>query len=64
MATLEERIQRLEDESAIRDLVAKFADAVTRSDMVQLATVWTADGVFTIEEPLRMCARELTRSWA
>ena len=53
MATLEERLERLEEESSIRDLVAKFADAVTRNDMAQLATVWKAGGVFSIEEPLK-----------
>ena len=53
MTTLEQRLQKLEDESAIRDLVAKFADAATRNDMALLATVWKVNAVFTIEEPLK-----------
>ena len=32
MSSLEERIQRLEDESAIRELVAHFAFAATNAD--------------------------------
>ncbi len=31
MATAEQQLQRLEDESAIRDLAARFADAGTRA---------------------------------
>ncbi|MGI4831799.1 MAG: nuclear transport factor 2 family protein [Janthinobacterium lividum] len=53
MATLEERIQKLEDEAAIRDLAATFADAATRNDMALLASVWTKEGIFTIEAPLK-----------
>ena len=50
-ATLEERIQRLEDEAAIRDLAATFADAVTRNDKAHIASVWKKDAVFTIKAP-------------
>ncbi len=53
MATLEGRIQKLEDEAAIRDLAATFADAATRNDKTLLASVWKKDGVFTIESPLK-----------
>ena len=53
MAILEERIQKLEDEAAIRDLAATFADAATRHDMDLLASVWKKDGMFTIEAPLK-----------
>ena len=53
MATPEERIQKLEDEAAVRDLAATFADAATRHDMALLASVWKQDGVFTIEAPLK-----------
>ncbi len=53
MATTEERLQKLEDEAAIRDLAAAFADAATRNDKALLASVWKNDGVFTIEAPLK-----------
>lgn len=52
MPTLEERIQKLEDEAAIRDLAAAFADATTRHDMTALSAMWKKDGIFTIGEPL------------
>lgn len=32
MTTLEERVQKLEDEAAIRDLAAAFADTASRND--------------------------------
>ena len=52
MPTTEERIQKLEDESAIRSLAAAFADAATRHDMKELAATYKNDGVFTIGAPL------------
>ncbi len=51
IATLEERIQKLEDEAAIRDLAATFADAVTRNDKALIASVWKKDAVFAIKAP-------------
>lgn len=59
MATLEERIQKIEDEAAIRDLAAVFADAATRNDKSLLASVWKNDAVFTIEAPLRNVCNEV-----
>ncbi len=50
--TLEERIQKLEDEAAIRDLAAAFADAASRNDKAALSAVWKKDGIFTIGAPL------------
>lgn len=52
METLEQRIQKLEDEAAVRNLVAAFADAVTRGDKAALSAVWKQDGVFTIGDPM------------
>lgn len=52
MITLEERVQKLEDEAAIRDLAAAFADAVTRNDKAALSAVWSTDGIFTIGDPI------------
>jgi hypothetical protein len=51
MKTLEERILRIEDEQAIRNLAAKFADAVTATDHEKFKTLWKPDGVFTINQP-------------
>ena len=52
MSTVEERIQKLEDEAAIRDLAAAFADAATRHDMAALSATWKEGGIFTIGAPL------------
>lgn len=51
MKTIEERILILEDEMAIRNLAAKFADAATTADYDALRLLWKHDGVFTINEP-------------
>ncbi len=51
MATLEEKVERIEDEVAIRGLVARFADGETRNDQDYVRKLWVADGVFTINEP-------------
>jgi ketosteroid isomerase-like protein len=51
MLTIEQRLQRLEDEAAIRDLASRFADAVTRADHKTLRSLWKPDGVFMIGEP-------------
>lgn len=52
MPTLEERIQTLEDEAAIRRLAAAFADAATRNNMHELTDIWKKDGTLTIGEPM------------
>jgi ketosteroid isomerase-like protein len=51
MKTTEERITILEDEMAIRNLAAKFADASTTADHEELRLLWKPDGVFTINQP-------------
>jgi hypothetical protein len=51
MLTVEQRLEHLEDEAAIRDLVARFADAVTRADHDTFRSLWKPDAVFTIGEP-------------
>lgn len=51
MSSLEDRIQRLEDEKAVRDLVARFADSETRGDQDDVRKMWHPDGVLTINEP-------------
>ena len=52
MKTLEQRVQALEDEGAIRNLAAAFADAATRNNMHELAEIWKQDGTLTIGAPM------------
>ncbi len=51
MPTIEQRLQHLEDESAIRELAARFADAATRGDHETVRSLFKPDGVFSIGEP-------------
>lgn len=51
MLTIEQRLQRLEDEAAIRDLAARFADAASRGDHKTICTLFKRDAVFNIGEP-------------
>ncbi len=57
MSTIEQRLQRLEDEAAIRDLAARFADAATRADIETIRTLFKPDGVFTIGEPFAVTCK-------
>ena len=41
MFTIEQRLQHLEDEAAIRDLAARFADAATRADYETIRSLFT-----------------------
>jgi hypothetical protein len=60
MPTLEERIQRIEDESAIRQLVARFADICTYGDLQAFPKLWVSHGdnkpMWTLTEPFAMSA--------
>ena len=51
MPTIEQRLQHLEDEAAIRDLAARFADAATRADHKTLKSLFKPDAIFKIGEP-------------
>jgi hypothetical protein len=51
MLTIEQRLQHLEDEAAIRDLAARFADAATRGDHETLRSLFKPNAVFTIGDP-------------
>lgn len=51
MPTIEQRLQHLEDEAAIRDLAARFADAASRGDHRTISNLFKRDAVFTIGEP-------------
>ena len=52
MDTTDQRLERLEDESAIRALTAAFADAATRNDKATLRELWTPDAEFAIGAPM------------
>jgi hypothetical protein len=60
MSNLEERIQRIEDESAIRELVAHFAYTATNADHEGFSKLWATHGnnkpVWTLSEPFEMSA--------
>ena len=60
MSNLEERIQRVEDDLAIRDLIARFADTCTRGDLEAFSKLWTPPGnnkpIWTLSEPFPMSA--------
>ena len=57
MRTIEQRLQHLEDEAAIRDLAARFADAATRADYETIKSLFTTDAVFTIGEPFAVSCK-------
>ncbi len=54
MPTIEQRLERLEDQAAIRDLAARFADAATRGDHKTITSLCKRDAVFTIGKPNAM----------
>ena len=43
-----DQLQRFMDEASIRNVIARFADAATRSDFNMFRTVWADDGEFII----------------
>jgi len=51
MKSIEQRLQELEDESAIRSLVARFSDAATTTDYEAFKSLWADNGKWTIHEP-------------
>ena len=56
MNSIEQRLLRLEDEAAIRSVVAKFADAAVVGDFMAFKTLWSDNGKWTIHEPFLMSA--------
>ena len=48
MRTLEERLQAVEDELSIRNLVARYTDAVNQRDLDAFRQLWTDDAVWEI----------------
>lgn len=55
--TIEERLQRLEDEAEIRALVAQFADACTRADYESFGKVWSESGKWAIHDPFPLSSQ-------
>ena len=49
-------VQRLLDENAILNLMARFDDAVIRQDMQAFRELWIAEAVWTIGQPIPMRA--------
>ena len=59
MRTLEERLQAVEDELSIRNLVARYTDAVNQRDLGAFRELWTDDAVWEIGPPLQSRAEGL-----
>ena len=49
-----------EDKEAIRELIARFADAVTRFDAESFGPLWAEDGEWVIGEPMSLTINGLT----
>jgi len=49
LARLEERLQRVEDELAITQLVASYGPRVDAGDADAVASLWAADGSYDVE---------------
>ncbi|HET9501091.1 MAG TPA: nuclear transport factor 2 family protein [Marmoricola sp.] len=50
LAAMEERLQRLEDEQAIVQLVASYGPLVDSGSAELVAALWTEDGVYDVDE--------------
>ena len=49
--TRKKRLKTLEDEAAIRTLVARFTDTFITSDVEEFKTLWTKEGNWVIQHP-------------
>lgn len=58
IAALEARVQRLEDQQAIAQLVASYGPAVDGGDAEATAALWSEDGVFDIVPYFTLDGRE------
>jgi ketosteroid isomerase-like protein len=50
IALLEGRLQRLEDEQAITQLIASYGPLVDSGSAEDVAAIWTEDGVYDVDE--------------
>lgn len=57
-------LQRLLDEHAILNLMARFNDAVIRQDMQVFRSLWLPDAVWTIADPIPMRAEGIDQIMA
>ncbi len=48
MPDIETTVARLQDEAAIRDATARFAESIMRRDLTAFRALWTRDGEWTI----------------
>ena len=53
MRTMEERLKAVEDELSIRNLVARYTDAVNGRALASFRQLWTDDAVWEIGPPLQ-----------
>jgi uncharacterized protein (TIGR02246 family) len=58
MASLEDRIQNIEDKDEIRELTAKYCYAVVAQDSEALINMFTEDGVFDMSPQMHFEGRE------
>lgn len=49
--TKRKRLKNIEDEAAIRALVARFTDAFVVADVEEFKTLWVKEGSWTIHHP-------------
>ena len=61
---LEKRIRALEDEQAIRNVVATFADAVTRADYAEIPNLFDPSCTFKINHPANASCKGIGETMA
>jgi hypothetical protein len=61
MKSIEQRLQAIEDEAAIRSLVARFADACIVADYEEFKSLWHASSKWTIHEPFLSIAEGIQK---
>jgi uncharacterized protein (TIGR02246 family) len=59
LAALETRVRALEDEAAIRSLIADYGPRVDSGDAKGAARLWEADGVYDVDELLMQGRAEI-----
>lgn len=61
MKSVEQRLQELEDDSAIRSLVSRFADAAMTAHYEEFGDLWTENGRWTIHEPFFLSSEGVSK---
>lgn len=57
LAALEQRVQQLEDEAAVRAVVASYGPLADAGEAAAVAALWEQDGVYDVDE-LHMTGRQ------